>query len=67
MALVSTTNNSVTVLMVAVLLALAFAGGYYYYRQKDKDTILDVNIGGTVWRICNWSQQPLKVMKSEDN
>jgi hypothetical protein len=30
------------------------------------DLWLDVNIGGTVYRICNWSQQPLKVTRSLD-
>ncbi len=41
-----TGNNSTSVVLIAALLLLAFAGGYYYYREKDKDTILDVNIGG---------------------
>jgi prepilin-type N-terminal cleavage/methylation domain-containing protein len=31
------------------------------------DLWLDVNIGGNVYRICNWSQQPLKVSNSLDN
>ena len=31
------------------------------------DLWLDVNIGGTVYRICNWSSQPLKVTSSLDN
>jgi hypothetical protein len=40
-------GNSVPMyLVVAVLLVGAFAGGYYYYQQKDKDTVLDVNVGG---------------------
>jgi hypothetical protein len=35
-----------TALIVILVAALAFAGGYYYYNQKDKETVLDVNIGG---------------------
>ena len=31
------------------------------------DLWLDVNIGGTVYRICNWSDHPLKVTTSSDN
>ncbi|MGQ0527925.1 MAG: hypothetical protein ACT4OY_07875 [Alphaproteobacteria bacterium] len=40
------TSNANTTLVVIVVAALAFAGGYYYYNQKDKETVLDVNIGG---------------------
>ena len=40
------TNNSMSVLLIVALLVLAFAGGYYYYRNKDKDTILDLDLGG---------------------
>lgn len=39
-------NNGTATILVIALLVLAFAGGYYYYREKDKDTILDVNVGG---------------------
>ena len=31
------------------------------------DLWIDINISGTVYRICNWSQQPLKVTTSLDN
>jgi hypothetical protein len=39
-------KDMTTFLVVAVLLVGAFAGGYYYYQQKDKDTLLDINVGG---------------------
>ncbi len=46
MASLASGNSGVNIILVIALLVLAFAGGYYYYRQKDKDTILDMNIGG---------------------
>ena len=46
MATITRADGPSFVVLLVVLLALAFAGGYYYYREKDKDTILDVNIGG---------------------
>jgi hypothetical protein len=39
-------KNTTAFLVVCVLLVAAFAGGYYYYQEKDKDTILDMNVGG---------------------
>ncbi len=39
-------GNSTNLILIVAVVALAFAGGYYYYREKDKDTVLDVNIGG---------------------
>lgn len=39
-------NDNNSILLIVVIAALAFAGGYYYYDQKDKHTVVDMNIGG---------------------
>ncbi|HQX27560.1 MAG TPA: hypothetical protein PKX38_06450 [Alphaproteobacteria bacterium] len=33
-------------LVIALIVVLALAAGYYFYEQNNKETVLDVNIGG---------------------
>ncbi|MGB4106434.1 MAG: hypothetical protein WBK55_01405 [Alphaproteobacteria bacterium] len=33
-------------IIIAVIVVVALAAGYYFYEQNQKETVLDVNIGG---------------------
>ena len=39
-------NKAGLTALIIILLVVAFAGGYYFYQQKDKDTVVEMNLGG---------------------
>ena len=39
-------NTAGLTALIIVLLVVAFAGGYYFYQQKDKDTVIEMDLGG---------------------
>jgi uncharacterized membrane protein YpjA len=41
-----TKQNPVNFVLLLLVVALGAGFGYYYYQQQNKDTVIDINLGG---------------------